>query len=382
MPRPCGNSMSWRADVPREDRGSPTNADDLDSSIGTEWLEREVPDPEAQRSLRQVLEGLMTTPACRHVGAHRACTRRGPAARWRRRSASRAARRSSAWSAGCMRLAVRLAADLGDAVQLNAPSATRCDTATGRHVTPEDGELDAARCVVAVPPSGWSTHRRSTPTLPDGISAVGRADAARVRSSSVSWCTSGPSGETPGYSGLVIDDTGPFAFLVDNSSPDRSEGVLATFLSATRSADDGAMQRSATEAAAIRRRMLDRSRSAAFGAEAFAPVDYVDRDWGAVPWVRWRLLRRDAARRVGVSVAPRCASRSVASIGRLLSLPHLERLRRGSHSRRADREQRRAKLAEVELAGVSRRPAVDAFSVDSARKAERRRAVQPGLPRR
>ena len=42
-------------------RGWQTNANDLDSTTVNEWIAREVQRCEAQRSLRQVLEGLMTT---------------------------------------------------------------------------------------------------------------------------------------------------------------------------------------------------------------------------------------------------------------------------------------------------------------------------------
>ena len=113
----------------------------------------------------------------------------------------------------------------------------------GVTVTTDAAGFDAARCVVAVPPSGWSAID-FTPTLPDEHQSLARMmPLGSVIKLQLVY--ERPFWRDAGLSGLVIDDTGPFAFLVDNSSPDRSEGVLATFLSATE-AQRWAMQRSAS----------------------------------------------------------------------------------------------------------------------------------------
>ena len=87
-----------------------------------------------------------------------------------------------------------------------------------------------------------------------------------------------------GLSGLVIDDTGPFAFMVDNSPPDRPEGVLVTFLSAGE-ARRNSDRKLGSDAADIRRRMFTEHVQNVFGPTSPEPIDYHDRDWASVPWI-------------------------------------------------------------------------------------------------
>jgi monoamine oxidase len=95
--------------------------------------------------------------------------------------------------------------------------------------------------------------------------------------------------ETPfwrdaGWSGLVLDDTGPFAFMIDNTAPESDEGVLVAFLSAGQATEWGDERLGPTAPAQRRQRFLEHVRLA-FGADGPEPVAYVDRDWVSQPWV-------------------------------------------------------------------------------------------------
>ncbi len=267
--------------VPLEEPWLAAKASDLDSMTVNEWIAREVPDVEAQRSLRQVLEGLMTTAADDMsvlTVLHTARTSGSLAAALGIEGGAQEQRLIG----GLHALAVRLAAELDGAVRLNAPVLSVNHHDQGVTVTTDAAEFDATRCVVAVPPSGWSAID-FTPTLPERHQSLARMmPLGSVIKLQLVY--ERPFWRDAGLSGLVIDDTGPFAFLVDNSSPDRSEGVLATFLSASE-AKRWADAELGEQAAAIRRSMLIDHVHTAFGAEALNPVDYFDRDWGAVPWV-------------------------------------------------------------------------------------------------
>lgn len=267
--------------VPLEEPWLAAKASDLDSMTVNEWIAHEVPDVEAQRSLRQVLEGLMTTAADDMsvlTVLHTARTSGSLAAALGIEGGAQEQRLIG----GLHALAVRLAAELDGAVRLNAPVLSVNHHDQGVTVTTDAAEFDATRCVVAVPPSGWSAID-FTPTLPERHQSLARMmPLGSVIKLQLVY--ERPFWRDAGLSGLVIDDTGPFAFLVDNSSPDRSEGVLATFLSASE-AKRWADAELGEQAAAIRRSMLIDHVHTAFGAEALNPVDYFDRDWGAVPWV-------------------------------------------------------------------------------------------------
>ena len=267
--------------VPVEQPWLATNASDLDETTVNQWIDREIADVEAQRSLRQVLEGLMTSAADDMsvlTVLHSARTSGSLAAALGVEGGAQEQRLVG----GLHGLAVQLAAELGDAVRLNAPVLSVKHHDRGVSVSTGGAQFDAARCVVAVPPSGWAAID-FMPTLPDGHQSLARMmPLGSVIKLQLVY--ERPFWRDAGLSGLVVDDTGPFAFLVDNSSPNHSEGVLATFLSATEAQrwGDAALGEQASD---IRRRMLIDHVHTVFGAHALSPVDYFDRDWDVVPWV-------------------------------------------------------------------------------------------------
>jgi monoamine oxidase len=87
-----------------------------------------------------------------------------------------------------------------------------------------------------------------------------------------------------GLSGLVTADEGPFGFTIDNSAPGTDQGVLTTFLSAAHAREWGDARFGAA-ASARRRQLFIEHLRLALGADIPEPVDYIDCDWVAQPWI-------------------------------------------------------------------------------------------------
>jgi monoamine oxidase len=257
------------------------DADALDQMTIAEWLDRNIDDPTTRRSGRQVLEGLMTTPATQMsvlTVLHAACTSGTLAAALGIDGGAQEQRLLG----GLHRLAALMAADLGPAVRLSAPVNGVRDSGEGVVVSYEGGEVRSARCVVAVPPSGWR-HIIFDPGLPTANEAL----ASSMPLGSViklQLVYERPFWRDAGFSGLVIDPSGLFTFMADNSSPDRHEGVLVTFLSAE-SADRWGDRALGPDASGLRRTALVEHVTAALGRGGPDVIDYIDRDWRAVRWV-------------------------------------------------------------------------------------------------
>jgi monoamine oxidase len=269
------------AAIPLHEPWLAADADTLDQMSIAEWLDRNVGDPVTRTSARQVLEGLMTTPGsdmsvltvlhgARTSGTLSAALGIDGGAQEQR------------LMGGLHGLASLMAADLGDAVRLANPIEAIQHSGDGVVVSGQSGDVRAGRCIVGVPPSGWGkitfepelppAHQTLTESMP-----LGSVIKLQLVYDTPFW-------RDAEYSGLVIDPSGPFAFMVDNSTPDRPEGVLVTFLSAEtagRWSDDAL----GAQAPTLRRKALVEHVCKAFGPGGLAVVDYVDRDWRAVPWV-------------------------------------------------------------------------------------------------
>ena len=185
---------------------------------------------------------------------------------------------------GMHQLAQRMADDLGAAVRLGQevvriewPSAAGSATV---HTT--QGTFEARRVIVAAPPSIVG-HIEFHPRLP--ASHSGLAEAMPMGSViKLQAVFPRPFWRDAGFSGLIIDDSGPFGFTIDNSPPDSDEGVLATFLSAEVAVRCGDTRLGRNAADQRQSMFVDHIRNA-FGADIPDPVDYVDRDWVTQPWI-------------------------------------------------------------------------------------------------
>jgi monoamine oxidase len=269
------------ASIPPSDPWTTPAGADLDSMPLSTWLEANVTDRVARASALRVLEGLMCVPGDQMSLLsilHGATTSGTLAAALGVEGGAQELRLVG----GFHGLALRLADQLGDAVRLSTPVGCIRETGGGVEAHYDGGSVRASRCVVAVPPSNWAdiefgpalppTHALLTELMPLG--SVIKVQAVYER----------PFWRDLGYSGLVVDEDGPFEFMADNTAPDSDAGVLVSFLSAR---DAIAWGDAALGVEAVTRRgsaFAEQVRRV-FGPTTPEPLGFVDRDWCAVPWV-------------------------------------------------------------------------------------------------
>lgn len=258
-------------------------ADRFDTVTMHDWLTGEIGDLGVRSLVRQMLEGLMTTPAEQMsllTILHSARTSGSLSAALGIEGGAQELRLVG----GMHQIAVLLADELGARVRLNHP-VIRIDqeSSPGRVLVHTSNEaFEASHVVVAVPPSGWHgiTFAPVLPAAHAQLPAVMRMGSV-IKIQAV---FDRPFWREAGWSGLVTDDSGPFAFMVDNSQPDSGEGVLATFLSAQAAIDFGDASLGADSHHQRRELFLDHV-SHVFGPGVPDSIAYVDRDWTAVPWI-------------------------------------------------------------------------------------------------
>lgn len=271
------------AGLPAGEPWQAPGAERLDTVTVNDWLADEIGDDGARSLVRQMLEGLMTTPAEQMsllTILHSARTSGSLSAALGIEGGAQELRVVG----GMHQMAVRLADELADRVRLDH-AVVRIDQESkpGRVVVDTSHQrFEASRVIVAVPPSGWRAITFA-PVLPDAHAqlptAMPMGSVIKIQA-----VFDRPFWREAGWSGLVTDDSGPFAFMVDNSQSDSGEGILATFLSARAAIDFGNASLGA-DAQNRRRRLLLDHVSRVFGPRVPDPIAYVDRDWGAVPWI-------------------------------------------------------------------------------------------------
>jgi monoamine oxidase len=179
---------------------------------------------------------------------------------------------------GSQQLALRLAARLGDAVQLGAPvTAIRQDNG-GVEVMHDGGVVKAGRAIVALPPTlaGRIRYSPALPPLRDQLTQqvpMGYVTKVQIAYPEPFWRAEGLSGSV-----FSLDDE--VSVIFDNSPPDLSCGVLLGFL-------EGAHARRAGKLPPEERKELILSVFAKFyGPRSADPDDYVEKDWAAEEWSR------------------------------------------------------------------------------------------------
>ena len=175
--------------------------------------------------------------------------------------------------AGTQQLALRMAEELGDRVQLDSV-AERIEHGAG-HATVHTaaGSHEARAVVVAVPPA----HRAAiafTPELPAGHAGLA-AHWPQGNLSKAYAAYGTPFWRAAGHSGEALSDDGPVFITFDVSPGDDGPGVLLGFTDA-RTFDPLAPD-------TRRARALD-CFAALFGDEARHPIDYVDHRWSTEPF--------------------------------------------------------------------------------------------------
>ena len=174
---------------------------------------------------------------------------------------------------GSQAISLRVAEQLDGRVQLGCP-VTAIDQREPDHVVVRcsTGDLKARRVVVAMMPADLGSIEFEPP-LPEARAELNRdwATSAGYKGQAV-YPT--PFWRDEGLSGEAVGDVGPVAFVVDNSPPDASLGVLLAFSDGELLPDDGEARRQA---------VID-DLVAYFGPAAADPIEFVEQDWGAEVW--------------------------------------------------------------------------------------------------
>jgi monoamine oxidase len=180
---------------------------------------------------------------------------------------------------GSQVVAIRLAERLGDGVvRLGTPVRAIEHSENGVTVHADGAKLRCRRAIVAIPPTlaGRIAYDPPLPAQRDQLTqrmpqgSVIKAMAIYER----------PFWRDDGLSGQATSETGPARFVIDNSPPDGSPGVLLAFLEGDRARRLGQLPPD------DRRREVVAGLTRVFGPRAGNPVRFVERNWAEEPWSR------------------------------------------------------------------------------------------------
>jgi monoamine oxidase len=179
---------------------------------------------------------------------------------------------------GSQLISLRMAAQLGDAVVLNAPVRRITQTGDAVTVTSDRGVVTASKVIVACPPplvgaiqfDPIMPARRMQLLQRMGMGALMKADAVYPA----------PFWRAAGLSGMGLIDHGPVRVTFDNCPPDASKGVLLAFIGGS------TLREWADKPADVRRKAVLEGLATLFGPQALAAEDYVETDWTHQQWSR------------------------------------------------------------------------------------------------
>jgi monoamine oxidase len=179
---------------------------------------------------------------------------------------------------GSQLVPLRLAAQLGSRVALNA-AVTRIDQNSTRAVVQTArGPVTCKRVILALPPE-LSRAITFTPALPTRHQAL----LDRMNMGDLMKCDaiySEPFWRKDGLNGFGLGDHGAVRAAFDNSPPDGSPGVLLAFVGGSTWRQYG-LASLATRRAAVLKGFAEM-----FGDKALHPIDYVEHDWTKERWTK------------------------------------------------------------------------------------------------
>jgi monoamine oxidase len=180
---------------------------------------------------------------------------------------------------GSQIVAQRVAAALGNRVQLSTPVRTIAQTPTGVTVTSDTLVVNAKHVVVAIPPA-LAARIDYQPLLPPARDLLTQrlAMGALMKVEAV-YPT--PFWRASNLTGQFLTVGGPVGYSFDNSPPDGSPGVLAGFVGGTQNLTWGPKTPAERRAAVLAQfaRMFGSSRY-------LSPIDYFEMDWTLEEWSR------------------------------------------------------------------------------------------------
>lgn len=179
---------------------------------------------------------------------------------------------------GSQRVALALAAELGQRILLQAPVERIEQDDAGVVVRGTNFRVHAQRAIIAIPPT-LAGRIRYAPAL-DGLrdQLTQRMPMGTVIKVQCVYPT--PFWRDAGLNGQATSDTGPVKLTFDNSPPDASVGVMMGFIEG----EDGrkALRQTADE----RRQDTIASFVRYYGEAARQPLEYIEQSWAAEEWTR------------------------------------------------------------------------------------------------
>ncbi|TXL62932.1 flavin monoamine oxidase family protein [Aeromicrobium terrae] len=193
-----------------------------------------------------------------------------------RSSGTAGAAQDSRFVGGSGQIPLRMAAQLGDRVALNAPVRRIIQSAAGVNVVTDRGAVRAKRVVVAVPPP-LVVGIDFAPILPPRrLQLMQRMAMGTLMKCDAVYAT--PFWRKKGLSGSGLNTKGAVRVSFDNSPPDASVGVLLAFVGGSTWETYGTMP------LAQRRKAVLEGFAAIVGKEALNPIEYVEQDWTHERW--------------------------------------------------------------------------------------------------
>jgi len=178
---------------------------------------------------------------------------------------------------GAQSLSLRMAAALGDRVQLSTPVRKVVQTADGVQVVSDRLTVGAAKAILALPPN-LAGRIEYDPPLPSARDHYTQ-HSPQGRLIKVEAIYSRPFWRDAGLTGAVVSDTGPGKICYDVTPADNGLGGLLAFVGgdeARKWGDD----HEALKAAVVKQFV------AFFGPQAATPLDVVVQDWSDEVWSR------------------------------------------------------------------------------------------------
>ena len=173
---------------------------------------------------------------------------------------------------GAQEISLRMAAALGDAVELNAPVFSVEQDTQGIRVAGPGGVRRARYGIVCVPPAIVGEKI----DLGDALSAERRRLQERMPMGRAIKCFVGynrPFWREAGFSGEAISDGGPVRGVFDACSPNGDQAALVAFIVGDEAAECSSLP------VEKRREVVVDALARFFGDEARAVTDYLDQDW-------------------------------------------------------------------------------------------------------
>jgi monoamine oxidase len=179
---------------------------------------------------------------------------------------------------GMQTIAIRMAAELGDALHLESPVRAITQDAQGVTVSTDAITVRERHAIVALPPA-LAGQLRYDPMMPvDRMFLNQRVpNGAIMRAIAV---YEEPFWRADGLSGRTIAMNSPVSYSIDQSPESGRPGMLSSYI-----AGPAARRFGRLDAAERRRTFLD-ALEARFGPKAANPVHYVEADWSKEEWTQ------------------------------------------------------------------------------------------------